>query len=1173
MELLFEERGLRMKRWNLIVVVFTVVLCAGQTPALAQLDRKQEKIKIRGRHEVRSKDAVKRATESKKIRAEDFMIAQIKARVTSIIQQQMKLLERRLRVTPEDDPRAPEYLFRLASLRNEMQNDQWIQGMALNEKIFQAEERKNKAEVQRLRGLQKRYFKAHHAWLRSALMTFREITEKHPKYPRMDEVYFHISNTATRLIEREEDEGRKKGWTTVMLTYFRKLLQQFPESQYVPDALLAYAEHSYDNREFSAALKLYQRITEYKDSPVRPYAIYKIGWVYLNLRQYRQAMNQFLMTLRLPGIKDNLRNEARRDIVRTFTHVGKVEEARGFFRKVAGEENVKWMMVMLGDVYYSQGKNEEAIHIYDECLRTWPRDEDRCKWTLALVDAAINLGDKDGQVNAIRRLGKIWRSVAEQFGPKKSVTRECRENSANIMKMLATQWHNEAQTTRNYETLDKAQYLYETFISSFPENPDIYIMRFYYADLLFMLGETIPERANWPRTAEAFNAVVQTPRPPKMPKKEYVERRNSAALAMVNSWMQHFNVTAERLTQKPRELEKAQKKCVKRKGRKCIEWAEQEMQKLPIPADRQRMLEAFRTYAEFVPDSEWLVRIKFNEALIYYNYNHLDEALPRFMDIATKHQEDEEPARHAALRVVAILQHRNEFAKLAEYIDKFLASEKLMADMSFALQMQEYKRNAMWEEAEELRKRKQFKECGEAFELIARTFPKDTRIDDIYWNAGICYEAARLIGAAVRMRRALRKTKPDSKLAGKALYYIGGNYHALAFYEDAAENYEQFYRESAKKNINLDDASTALKFAILFRWGTGDTKRMMDNVRSFIETFGKHRKYSSEVAEVHFWVHRVYEDEGTRDAENRLVSHLTQYLSRYRVQGGLDRQIEATAKLGRIFWRRSCRVDMVDGMCVQIRYERGRRRKKLARKQRRLVYIERDRRLRANAMSRFRSVLSLWGKKGPGKRMAGKTPEEREARTAAALYWVAMSQFMLVDADFEEYMKLDMPSNLNFDPRNMRRMQADQKRFGKWAESKAKSLESLRERYMQVILLRQAHWAIAATARIGMLFHNFARQLYDAPVPSHLRTEEEQHAYRDELQKYADPLQARAMDGYVLCLNTAKKYNWFNEWSHMCEREINELAPEQFPLTMELRAQPGYVSTELTPGAVVTQVQ
>jgi tetratricopeptide (TPR) repeat protein len=1153
-----------------VLAAMAVVMLIGLPAARAQLKRDKEKIKVRGKHKVRSRAAVKRRTAAKKIRAEEFMIAKIKRKVTRIIQRQMGILKRRLKYTPEDDSKYPEYLFRLATLRNEMQNDQWMKGMALDEKIFRAEERGNKGAANRYRRKKKAFMKAHKLWLKSALMTFRKITVKFPKYSRMDEVYFHISNTAKKLVEREKDPNRKKGWQQVMLTYFKKLLQQFPKSKYVPDALLAYAEHSFNTRQFGAALQLYKRITQYKRSPVRPYAIYKIGWVYLNLKQYHKAMGQFLKVLRLKGTKLNLVNEARKDIVRTFAHVGKVDAALNFFRRpvIGGPKNVKWMMVMLGDVYYGQGKNDEAIAIYTETLRQWPRDKDRCKWGLSLVDAAINIGNKDRQVKAIRTLGKISKSVTKQFGKKNPITKECRASSANIMKMLATQWHSEAQKTKNFQTLDKAQYLYETYIKSFPDSPDVYIMTYYYADLLFMLGEMLPDKANWPKTAEAFNAVVKMKKPKKMSRKEYVKRRNSAALAAVNCWMKHFNVSAKKLTDKPKELKKKKKKCIKRKRRKCVKWKRPEIAKKPIPADRQKMIEAFNTYTKFVPKSEWLVKIKYNKALIYYNYNHFEKALPLFMDIATKHQEDEEPARYAALRVIAILKMKKRFGKMKRYIDEFIKSEKLMADMMFKSKMQEYKRNAMWEEAEKLKAAKKYKQAGELFEEIARTYPQDDRLDDIYWNAGICYEAARLIGRAVMMRKLLRAKRPKSDLAPKALYFIGGNYHALAFYEEAAQHYEQF----AKENKKDKDAPRALKYAILFRWGTGNINKMMRDVEDFIKAYHNNRKHRDEAAEVHFWVHRIHEDREGKEAETKLISHLNQYLSRWARHGGLDRRVQALAKLGKIYWERSCKREMVDGMCVKITYKRRKRRKKLAHKKKRVRYLPRERRMARAAKKKFQKVVRLWGPKGPGARMAGKTPAEKKARTQAALYWVAMSRFMLIDMQFEDYMKLDLPRKLNFNPRYPRKMKRAQKKFAAWAENKAKGLSRLRKRYEQVIVLKQAHWAIAATARIGMLFHNFARQLFDAPIPSHLRTDMEKNAYRDELQKYADPLLMKAKQGYFLCLKTAKQYNWFNEWSRLCEKEINDLEPEKFPLTMELRAQPGYVSTALSPGAVVTKV-
>ncbi len=1175
-----------MRHWVFAVGLSMVALSWSE--ARAQLGRRQTKVQVRGKYHVRSRKAVERKVAAKKLAAEEFMIAKIKAKVQKIILRQMQILKRRMRFTPKNDPKYPEYLFRLASLYNEMQNAQWIKAMSFVERIFDAEESGKKAEADRLRRLKAAYMKAHKQWLRKALLTFKKITDEYPKYPRMDEVYFHISNTAKKLIEREKDPARKKAWEQVMLIYFKRLLQEFPNSRYKPDALLAYAEHAYNSQDFATAYRLYKEITKpkYRHSPVYPYAVYKIGWIFLNLarraqddsqktRYWQQAMGQFLKVLKIKGTKVSLTNEARKDVVRTYANLGDPARAFAFFRRpdVGGPKNVKWMMVMLGDVYYSQGKNDDAVQIYDEVLRRYPRDRDRCKWMLAYVDATVNTEDKNRIVKAVQKLGRIWKGVAKQFGPNSPVTKECRASTANIMKMLATQWHAEAQKTKNFDTLDKAQYLYEAFLKSFPDSPDRYLMTYQYADLLYLLGDMRPEKANWPKAAAVYTSVLKLKKPRKMSQKEYVEKRNNAALAAVECWMRHFNLTAKKLTEKPKE-EKG-KTCLKKKRRKCVKWKERICQPKPIPSDRQKMIEAFDTYIRFVPKSKWLVKIMYNKALIYYNYCHFKKALKLFMDIAINHQEDEEPARVSALRVIAILKMQKRFREMRQYIDKFYEAKRLMADPMFKAKMQEFKRNAMWEEAETLRKKKRFKECGELFEKIALMFPNDSRLDDILWNAGVCYEAARLIGAAVRMRKKLINVRPNSKLVPKAYYYIGGNYHALAFYRRAADYYEKFAKDYPKEK----EAPQALKWAILFRWGTGDVPKMRQDVEDFIRTYSKYgRKYMSQVAEVHFWVSRVYEAQlqaGDKDAELKLIAHLNQYLSRYGRYGGLDKKVEALARLGDIYWKRSCKRPLVDGMCIKIRWIRRRRRKKLARKKKRVIYLARDPRTVRASKKKFQAVLAAWGRnpKLAMARMGGKTPEEKKKRAVAALYWVAMARFMMADMKFEEYMKLNIPKGLNFDPRNPRRMKRSQKKFAAWAKSKSESLLKLRKEYEEVIKLKQAHWAIAATARIGMLYHNFARQLYDAPIPSFLKTEEEKDAYRDALQNFADPLEAKAKQGYILCLKTAKRYNWFNEWSRLCEREINELEPDRFPLTMELRAQPGYVSTTLSPGGVVATLR
>jgi len=54
--------------------------------------------------------------------------------------------------------------------------------------------------------------------------------------------------------------------------------------------------------------------------------------------------------------------------------------------------------------------------------------------------------------------------------------------------------------------------------------------------------------------------------------------------------------------------------------------------------------------------------------------------------------------------------------------------------------------------------------------------------------------------------------------------------------------------------------------------------------------------------------------------------------------------------------------------------------------------------------------------------------------------------------------------------------------------------------------------------------------------------------------------------GYDLCLKAATKESWYNEWSTMCEVELNQMKPAEYPLAAEMKPEPGYVSTPITPG-------
>jgi tetratricopeptide (TPR) repeat protein len=496
-------------------------------------------------------------------------------------------------------------------------------------------------------------------------------------------------------------------------------------------------------------------------------------------------------------------------------------------------------------------------------------------------------------------------------------------------------------------------------------------------------------------------------------------------------------------------------------------------------------------------------------------------------------------------------------------IDGFLADKALISDAVFVARMRDHKLKALWARADRFRTRKRFAACGAAFEAMARRFPQTQQLDTFYWNAGQCYEAAGMLGPAVAMRRRILTELPRSPHAPLAAYYTAGNYHNLAFFRDAARWYERF----SEQHGNHRQAADALLWAIVLRGGLGESRAMMKNAATFIQ---KYRRRNRRLSAKAFWL-VVKMNEGLGDTD-RLLINLQRYAREYAHQGDPDKAIEAHARLAALYWRRSCKVAPVHGQCIRIRYYRRKGHKK---KQKRIAFLARDRRLVKAARRHVARAWALWGKGRLVQRIPRGAPGHAEA-VRNARHWAAFARFMQAELRFEPYLRLRLPRGLRWDPRHARRFERTVKRFRRWIMTKLATARALERSYLATItgvrVTEQGkqrgdpHWSIAAVARTGMVYHNFAELLLSIQPPGYLRTPAERDAFIHVIERIALRFQDRAQAGYRACLQVSGKLRWFNEWSRVCERELNRLEPGRYPLAGELRARPGYVAVR--PAAV-----
>jgi hypothetical protein len=131
--------------------------------------------------------------------------------------------------------------------------------------------------------------------------------------------------------------------------------------------------------------------------------------------------------------------------------------------------------------------------------------------------------------------------------------------------------------------------------------------------------------------------------------------------------------------------------------------------------------------------------------------------------------------------------------------------------------------------------------------------------------------------------------------------------------------------------------------------------------------------------------------------------------------------------------------------------------------------------------------------------------------------------------------------------------------------------------YLEALGFGQAHWAIAAAARVGQIYQDYSSQLFGAEIPKDLPEVDQwgntpRLLYCDTLVEKAEPIEAKALQGFSTCLETATKYSWYNDWSRLCERELNQLRPAEYPLSAEIKPDASHGPVTITPVAAISEL-
>ncbi|MDB4956108.1 MAG: Tetratricopeptide repeat protein [Myxococcales bacterium] len=1099
-------------------------------------------------------------------------VLSIEGLVSNIRNEQEQILAQLIDSTPDTEvEEKSDYYFRLGELYAKQQRLFRLKTAEAQIAVDKAKTPQQKAQLTQIANKSADTAKM---YLLKAVKTYKGLTDNDAfrNYPKMDMALFYYGYTL---------QGGK--YMKEARAVYDKLLKNYPQSKYVPEAHLAFADFYFEQGQLDDAEARYKMVLKFPKSTAYWYAMYKMGWIHLNKQRFQDALETFFQVA--SATKNDKKQEvlnraAKKDFVRAYAEIGKADKAYDAFKRV-DQKFAFDMLAILADLYLEQGKSDKAIYVYRELMKQAPTNKNVCLWQYNVAHASLSMpgANNADKVAEIENLVRLWGVLKGKKVLPAAEGQECHDNAAAMSGELARAYHSESAKTKNPETLAYAEKLYKVYLDVFTDAEDYAQTQYFYAELVWSRAENEKnprlQTELWENAAVAFTDVVKQGKvEPKVMKE--------SAYAAVLGWKNALNVDPRVKQQVADEDPKNDKK----------------PEPKPIPEREQKMLAAFDIYINYIkdPKDDELVGMKFLKANIYRRYNHFDEAFPIFMDILEHHREHE-TAEYSANLVLDSYNRQQKYDELLALADKLSADKKFMEGKDdLKATLDKIKATAARKAAEKLEREakeqiallkgsKDYSKlvaCGNAYLEIYNRNPTAPDNDEVLYNAGVCFADGKSIGASIAMFNLLEKYYPKSKITARAVARLGKAYGDIAFYDRASDKLEQY----AKQYAGEKDAYDAMSDAVFYRKGIGDDDKAIADTAYFIKTFGT--KKLADAANADFSLTTVYEkhvetakDNEKANAQDQVIKHLREYLHQFGDKGGADRAVIAHVKIGQILFQQSCPVKEVDGACVKIVRERATAAKKVVKKKKgketyvaplqcgpeskiKLTVVKRDERKLRDALGEFKQAAQVFEKH------QGKTGGDE----GGARYYYGLAKFAEADVEYEKYLDIKFPQNLNFGdgaPEHKAIKEKAQKRFNDWLEGKTKSSVAASAKYAKVLEIKDAANSIAAAARLGQISQEFSDQLFTAEIPKEVRAtqmiegydlaQDKVDAYCDALTTAAEPLAARSLEAYGVCLSKSTELGWFSEWSKLCEKELGQIKPEEFPTASELRGDP----TEVTP--------
>ena len=947
-----------------------------------------------------------------------------------------------------------------------------------------------------------------------ALEYYRKVQREFPQYRRIDEVTYRLAKSL--LLEGENKKNpnlSKEG-----VRNLKKVVTEYPRSKYVAEAQLALGEYYFENNSMFFAKERYEAIiNNHKRAGMFNYALYKLAWVYYNLREFEKGIDTFKKVVDVIGASGSgtaieFREQALNDLIRVFAEVDNSwVRAREYFNTQMSEEKTYDKLRKIGDLLLGMDKDEEAISLYQHLLKKFPTSNEAIGWWENILGVRVEQQvlaqvEKDTRVMvAFFNRSGLW--VKTNSSNRDLITDSYKATERRLL-WIATKFHQEAERLKQESHYFTAGGLYDLFLQEFDDSKHAYRVNFFYAEILFS------RHKKFDKALEQYTAVLG-----RDSKGDYTEDSAIGAVFCYDELMaekgvreraqgrgkiQRIKLSEDELKQK-RQIKEATELHELEKG--FIGAVDKYVEIVSKWLEDPEVLKKDPERGARIPEMSYIA------AQMLYEHGQYRDAVKR-LQVVFDHFPKHKFAAYAVNMLIDCYARLNRWNQVEEWANKLIKAGNFKVKSKY--QLNKIRAIAIAESARELALQKDYANALKQNARIYKEFRKARNQDDrelaavALFNNGKIHENARDIPNAIKTYTKVRKEFPKASWGPRAQYLIGVIYERQTRFAEAAKAFELM--EKFKSNESAPDA--VLNAGLIWE-ALGKPKKAIKVYKKYIKLF-KDRPDTSAVA---FRMCVLQEEMGGKRNLKAALKAYKKFVKKYKDSKAMV--VEAYTRAAYI--------------TLGLNPKRNRK----------------------SAIKLYEKALEEFG-----------SLKESGQNLGQAKYYAARSAFDLAEFLYIDFTKIELTEKSLGRGRAAKKI----KKMKDIVTAKAEAHQAAEKAFEAIGAYLEPQWAASASYRVALLYYEFARMLLDAPIPDGLPVEfEDEYSYF--LEQKAAPVEEKALIMFKQALDYAHQKRVYNDWTKRAAEYAAKVNPDAYPVAEEKEVSNDHTLDTLGSASLITDVK